>query len=172
MPGVLKDLLKRFVRVGKAPLHRAVDDAFFFGLVRVERLDRIGVIVAHHAGAPRRLLPILFRKRAHRAAIPFLRRLDRAAPILVAHVQDVVLEILELSIRRLGAFEIVLVVMQQQIAPPLGARRLLVPQRVDGDAMMIRPTAARENDRVQQRHAPRPRYERGVKLGANPLAWR
>src|SRR3546814_14474046 len=47
-------------------LDGAVDDVFFFSLVRVEGLDRIDVIMTHHAGAPSRLLPILFGERAHR----------------------------------------------------------------------------------------------------------
>ena len=57
---------------------------------------------------------------------PFLARLDRAAPIAVAHMQDVVLEILEHLVRRLGAVEIFLVIVQQQVAPaiyPPAARR-------------------------------------------------
>ena len=89
-----------------APFAGAVNRVFGFRLRGVKGLDRVGVVVAEDARGVGGLAPDFGPERVEKLAVPLLRLLRRSAPVVVAHVQDVVLEILELGIRRLRAFEI------------------------------------------------------------------
>ena len=101
------------MRLGDAPFHRAVDGAFFLGLSGMEGLQRVGIIMAQHAQCIGRLAPLLVRQKLNRLGIPFGRLATRAAPFPFGNVQDVIAEILERRVRRLGTFQQVLMVHQE-----------------------------------------------------------
>ena len=100
----------------------AMDAVLGFRLRGVERLDRIGVVVPEHAGGVGGLAPAAAGQSVDEMAVPVGDLLRRAAPIAVGGVQHVVLEVLEIRVGSLGAFEIDGVMREEQPLPRLGAR--------------------------------------------------
>ena len=149
----LQHRLENFVRLGKALLHRAVDDPLFLGLVRVEGLDWVDIIVTEHAGRPRGLLPIPLAQRTHGAPVPFFASFDCAAPFAFTNVEHMVLEVLEFIVRGLRAGEVFAVMVQHQLAPGPRVRGAQVAQRLQRQAVMVGAASACENHCVQERHA-------------------
>ena len=80
------------------PLGGAMDVVFGFGLGGVEGLDGIDAIVAEDAGTIGGRIPVALGQGFDEVVIPALRLGGSAAPIIVARMQDVVLEILELVV--------------------------------------------------------------------------
>ncbi len=133
-----------------------MDRAFFLTLSRMERLNRIGIIVRQHAERIGRLAPFLLTQRLDRLAIPFHRCVTSAAPFAVFNVQNVVLEILEIGIRRLGALEQIGVMLEQQVLPITCILALQQLQRVERDKVMGRATPVRDDDKLEQIHGQPP----------------
>ena len=127
--------------LGDAPFHGAVDDAFGFGLAGVEGLDRVGVIVAEHAEGIGGLAPAFLREEFYPPCVPFLGLAARAAPFAFGDVEDVILEVLELGVRRLGAFQQVLMVDQEQRLPRLALLAADQRERIERN-IMVRGAAA------------------------------
>ena len=124
------------VGLGDAPLDGAMDVVLGLRLGGVEGLQRVGVVVAEHAGAIDRRRPILLRQRLDQVIVPAAHLLRRAAPVAVARVQHVVLEVLELVVGRLRALQIELGVLEEQPLPHVDVHALEVPQRVEGELVM------------------------------------
>ena len=144
-------------RLRQRPFDGAVDRAFRLGLVRVEGLDRIDDVVAHHASAVGGVLPVLRLQRADRAAIPFAGSLWSAAPILasigaIAHVEDVVLEILEHFVGRFGALQIRIAMLEEGVAPFGGFLVLKMLERQHREAVVIAAAHRIQNQPVADRH--------------------
>ena len=59
---LLDDLLELVVALADAPLGSAMDFAFRLGLASVKRLERVGVIMAEHAGGEDGFFPVLLTK--------------------------------------------------------------------------------------------------------------
>ena len=150
---------------GDAPLHRPVHRALFLGLAGMEGLDRIGIIMAQHAERIGGLAPLLATEMVDRRRKPFHRLARRAAPLPFGNVQDMVAEILELGIRRLGPFEQVLVVNQEQVLPLVGLLRGYERQRVHRDIVVRRAAPMAANYSFEQRHARLP--SRLIQSGSN-----
>ena len=108
-----------------------MDVVLGFGLGGVERMQRVRVVVAEHARAIHRRLPVLQGERLDQVLIPAAHLVRRAAPIAVARVQHVVLEVLELLVRRLRAVEVDLGVGQEQPLPQVGIHAFEMTQRVE-----------------------------------------
>jgi len=138
--------------LGNAPFDCPVDRAFFLGLARMEGLERVGIIMAQHAEGIGGLAPLLLRQQLDRFGIPFGRLVARAAPFAFGNMQDVVLEILERRVRRLGALQKMLVVHQEQRLPLLSRFGVDQVQRIECDMMMCRCAAVRTDNPFQQGH--------------------
>ena len=139
-------------RPGDAPLHSAVDDAFGFGLAGVEGLDRVGIIVAEHAEGISCFAPALLREQFDTARIPFLGLAARAAPVAFGDVEDMVLEVLELGVRRLCTLQQVLVVDQEQRFPGLALLSADQRERIERNVMMRGAAAVFADDAFKQGH--------------------
>jgi hypothetical protein len=124
------------VAAGDAPLGGAVDVVLGLRLGGVEGLQRVGVVVAQHAGAVDRGGPILDGQRLHHVVVPAAHLLRRPAPQAVAGVQNVVLEILEVIVGCLGPFQIELGVGQEHALPIVRIGALQMPQRVKRELVM------------------------------------
>ena len=118
----------------------------------MERLDRVGVIVAEHAERIGGLAPLLAAQMINGGGIPLHRLARRAAPLPFGNVQDVVLEILELGIRRLGPFQQMFVMDEEQILPLVRLIRSDQGQRVHRDIVVRRATPMAANYPFEQRH--------------------
>ena len=92
--------------------------------------------MAEHARAIDRRVPVLLAERLDQVLIPAPHFLRRAAPVAVARVQHVVLEVLELVVGRLGAFEVELGVGQEQVLPQVRVHHLEMAQRVESELVM------------------------------------
>ena len=107
------------VSTGDTPFRGTMDNSFRFALACMEWLDRIRVIVAQHASRVDRILPLAISQCCDSGAIPLLCRINRSAPIVVSHVQNVILEVFEGVIRSLRPVEINFDVLQTQVSPVL-----------------------------------------------------
>jgi hypothetical protein len=95
-------------------------------------MQRVGVVVAQHARAIDGGLPVLQCKGFDEVLVPAAHFVRGAAPIAIARVQHVVLEVLEFLVGCLRAVEIDLGVGQEQPLPQVGIHALEVTQRVEG----------------------------------------
>ena len=129
-PG-FSDLAQRIVAAVDAPLGGAVNGIFSFRLAGVERHDGIRVVVAEDARCIRRVSPIFGPQGRNRGLIPLSHLFRRAAPVFLPDMQNVVLKILEGIVGCFRAFEIFLDVLQENIAPCLGAWPLHCVQGVE-----------------------------------------
>ena len=139
-----------------APFGGAVDRVLGLGLRGVKGLDRVGVVVAQDAGRVGGIIPSLAAQRLEQPAVPLLRLFRRAAPIAVADVQNVVLEVLELLVRRLGAFEIDLGVLEEEVLPALGVGPSHEAQRIERELVMRAVGVGGVDDAVKKAHAGTP----------------
>lgn len=105
-------------------------------LRRVQGLQRVGVVVAEHAGAVDGRRPVLLREPLHQMPVPAAHLLGRAAPIAIARVQHVVLEVLELGVGCLGALQIELGMRQEEPLPQVGVDAREMPQCVERQLVM------------------------------------
>jgi hypothetical protein len=124
------------VGLGDAPFDGAVDVVLGLRLGGVEGLQRVGVVVAEHAGAIDRRRPVLLRQRLDQVIVPAAHLLRRAAPVAVARMQHMVLEVLELVVGRLGTLEVELGVLEEEPLPQIDVHALEMPQRVEGELVM------------------------------------
>ncbi len=106
------------------------------GLAGVEGVQRIRVVVAEHARAVHRRLPVLQGERLDQVLIPAAHFVRRAAPVAIARMQHVILEVLELLVRGLGAVEIDLGIGQEQPLPQVGIHAFEVTQRIEGQLVV------------------------------------
>ena len=150
---------QRFDRVAgfrDRPFQSAVNGPFFFCLGRVEGLDRVGIIVRQNAERISRLRPFLFAQSFNRFAIPFHRRITRAAPFTVFDVKDMILEVFKLAIRSFRAFQEIRMVFQQKIFPISGITPFEDLQGVKCDEVVRRTTPVRNDDKLKQVHSQPP----------------
>ena len=119
-----------------APLDGAVDVVLRLRLAGVEGMQRVRVVVAEHAGAIGRRRPVLQRQRLDEVIVPAAHLLRRPAPVAIARVQHVVLEVLELAVGCLRSLEVELGVPQEQPLPHVGIHALEAPQRVEGQLVV------------------------------------
>ena len=139
-------------RFCNAPLHSAVDHAFGFRLAGMEGLDGVCVVVAQHAEGIGRVAPAFERQQFHAARIPFLRLGARAAPFAFADMQDVVLEVLELGVRRFGALQEMLVMHQEQRFPGFAIVSADQGERIERNKMVCRAAAVVADHAFKQGH--------------------
>ena len=112
--------------------------------------------MTQHAGRVRDVAPIFVLERLQGELVPELRCLQRAPPVVVAHMQHMVDEVLELLVGRLRPFEIGIVMLQDNVAPGLGPRIAQMAQGVERQAMMRVLAGGGEQNSIQQRHAAPP----------------
>ncbi len=152
-----EDQLQVVVEAGQAPVDGAVDDVFLFRLPGVERVDGVDDIVAHHAGAPGCVFPVLLGQCAHGSAIPLARGRGCAAPVALAHMQDVVAVIAEIVVRCRGPFQVACAVMQEQVAPEGAIRSAQMGQCIQCKPVMVSPARRTSQHTHQHRHRTAPR---------------
>ncbi len=137
------------VRTKDAAIAGPVDDARLFGLGRVQRHQRIGVIVAEHAGGVRGFDPLFAVQRVDGVPVPGLGGLDRPAPTLLAHVHDVVAKVLEFVVGSRRTGEQRFAVLEEHAAPGFRIVATQVPQSVQNQLVMSARAAMREQRRSE-----------------------
>src|SRR5262249_29476726 len=120
----------------------------------MKRMNGIGVVVAEHAGGPRRLTPTLALQLPDEMPIPVLDLFRGTAPVAIAHMQDMVLEVLELVVRRLRALHVGSGMLEEQAVPSfrIGDRQLL--QRIERKFVMRAARMSRGDNLAYQAHGP------------------
>ena len=81
--------------------------------------------------------------------VPVRDLIGRAAPIAVADMQDVVLEVLELVVGRLRSREVALGVLEKEPAPAFGLGMLQLIERVQGE-LVVSPVRVRGVDDAEK----------------------
>jgi hypothetical protein len=84
-------------------------------------------------------------------AIPFASGDRRAAPVSIAYVEDVVLEVLELLVRRLDAGGIRVAALEEEVRPALSVFGLKMLERHHGEAMVSAAANRIQNQAVARR---------------------
>ncbi len=148
----LAEVIQLVVGARDAPLGGAVDVVLGLRLGGVEGLQRVGVVVAEHAGAIGRRRPVLQCQALDQVVIPAAHLLGRPAPEAVAGVQHMVLEILELVVGRLGPFQVELGMGEEHALPQVGVHAREVTQRVERQLVMRAPGVGGIDDAEEQVH--------------------
>ena len=144
--------LQRIVVAADGPLDRAVNVVFGLRLGGVERVNRIGVVVAQDTRAPDGLLPVLLLERCDEVGIPAGDLFRRTAPIGVAHVQDMVLEILERLVGCLRSFQVELDMLEEQALPVFSVGTCQALQGVERQLVMGAVGVSGINDAEKKAH--------------------
>ena len=134
-----RELPQRVIGAIDAPLYGAVDVVLRLGLAGVKGMERIRQVVAQHTRGIDGRRPVLLLQRRDDMAIPVAHLRRRAAPEVLARMQDVVLEVLEAVIGRLGAEHEQLGVLQKDAAPCLGVIPRQMAQAVECELVVRAP---------------------------------
>ena len=135
-----------------APLDGAMKIVLRLRLAGVQRHQRIGDVMAEHAGRIRHLRPVARLQRLDQRLMPLHNLLRRAAPVVVARVQNVIGEILEHVVGRLGAFEETRAVDEQHALPAVRVLARQTRQRIERELVMRAGGVRGAQDSIEQAH--------------------
>jgi len=181
---VLDDVLKPPVRSVDAIFESTMDFGSFLARGGVQRHEGVAKIMAQHPCGERGFGPFAAAKCVGQAAVPATGFSGRAAPVTASNKprwratwaifanrphpaacaatlsrwereDHVVLKIFEPFVGRAAAGEIFGVVMQQQIAPPLGVRAAEMAEGIHREPLVRRVADVAEDGREKQGHGSR-----------------
>ena len=120
--------------------------------------------MAHHAERIGGVAPFPVAEGLDRAAIPFGGGILRAAPVAFGDMEDVVLEVLEVGVRRLRPFQQPHMLCQEQVSPVIRVGAINMIERFHRDEVMRRAAAMRDDHVLQKAggHDGSPLFPRGA----------